>query len=95
MIFDIENGDGEAELIERLKRAEVLAVIYPTHSNRTPETQISERDFEKLRQPGRSEIEIAREYLREKKRYRPWLLDSVTGVERRRTESGAAYFVTH
>ena len=95
MLFDIENGDGEPELTEILKRAGLLYRIYPTHSHMKAETQIGEREFEKLRQPNRSDIEIAREYLREKKRYRPWLLDSITAVKRKGTKSGADYFVTH
>ena len=94
-MFDVENGDSESEVADRISSAGLLAAVYATHSHMKTETRISERDFASQRQPGRPDVEVAGEFLRVRKQYRSWLLDTIVRVKRVRVDGGAEYVVVH
>jgi hypothetical protein len=77
LTLDLDTGESIEDVISRIKELGLFAVVYTTHSNLKPITEV--KNDEVLRWLGSEEVELTAkhvaDYLIEKKRYRPAILE--------------------
>lgn len=101
LVFDIDGGQSESELLKIVSDADVAAILHSTHSHRTTKTQISTTHYEKWakqsKQPLTPTTETLKDYLQVKGKGHltnvTW--NDIDGGWERLPDIGNVYIVEH
>jgi len=92
--FDVESGEEPEAILENADRLGIELVIYPTFNDGKPQTRVATdkvNRWAKLGAHGEANEEQVIAYLREAKKYEPWVLKTAKFIGREAQE----YVVTH
>lgn len=98
---DIDNGVPLQEIVEKVRKSGLFAIIYPTHSHLKPETTIPEnalKAYAKEKDGSENPTTAhAIDWLIAKKQYLPWVLEGAELLSERRVvaDVGKSFVVKH
>lgn len=100
LMLDIDNGTSMQEVIDKISAHKLFAILYSTHSNLKPQTEIPEAALLKwMKDNGRSGTPSTSDaigYLLSVRGYKPDILDGAQlGARKQVPKTGFVYAVTH
>lgn len=102
MGLDVDSGIWPQQVIERLQRMGLSAVIYTTHSHMKTDTFLVESSFnqwckrEKIEHAiNEAPLEYVKRYLREARFWEQWIVDTVEVGEVGHTSEGKGWWLSH
>ena len=99
MLLDIENGITVDEVLERITKHGITAVVYTTYSHMKSETEIAEQALVNFRKRTADvpadDLGAIKKYLTLEKGWRDVFVDTITHFQRDFREGGIKYVVAH
>lgn len=96
--LDLDTGESLDELIEKIQKIGLFAIIYTTHSHMKDVSDVK-RDaiINWVDKDGNVEptLENVKDYFKEVKRYRPYILDNAILLDTQHTKEGVKMFIKH
>ena len=93
LVLDSDRGDDLRQIVERIRALGYAAVAHSSYSHLSKETRIKFDDYKRHAGTGEVTAERAREYLINKKSFRPEILGDVTIVEAMRSTPDGIFIV--
>ena len=85
LVLDADRGDDLSEIVARIRALGYAAAVHSSYSHLSTETRIKFDDYKRHTGAGEVTADRAREYLINKKGYRPEILGEVSIVETMRS----------
>lgn len=98
LCLDLDTGDNLDDLLSKIQKLGLFAIIHTTHSHMKDVTELSQDGVIKWINKGSNyepTVEDYTSYLIEVKRYRPYILDSAKLLKVQHTSNGVMAFIQH
>jgi hypothetical protein len=99
MGLDVDSGIFPARVVEKLKKANLAAIIYTTHSHMKGETFLLENSYNQFCKRNKLATDVVEEtvkrFLIEERKWEKWIADTVAIGEVDQTAEGKGYWLSH